>query len=107
MKHDAITADAGDTAQDRADRLLAGLALVPAITDFRGVTDEAEKLAKRVRWFAGNDNRGMLGPNGLQPQVESLIRSAHYNGFDWRERFAPPADPRALTETIYRTAGGR
>ncbi len=87
-------------AQALAARLLAGLAMIPAITNCEAYRSDAESIARRVRWFAGNNDRGMLGPNGMQPQVEALIRLAHHHGFQQRT-------PEALTSAVFATAGGR
>lgn len=108
MKHDAIRVDgACMDAQALAAQHIAALETVPLLTDFPGLADEAARLARRARWYAGNDNRGMLGRGGIAPHVEALVHSAQHHGFDWRERFAAPVDPRALTEVVYNTAGGR
>ena len=105
MKHDPIhrvaeRLEASLDAQALAARLLAGLALIPSITNDQCSLFEAERLTRRVRWFAGNNDRGMLGPNGMQPQVETLIRLAHRHGFQSRT-------PEALTSAVFATAGGR
>lgn len=80
-----------------ADRLLAGLVLVPSITDHDSSLFEAERLAKRVRWFARNNDIGMLGRNGIQPAIERCIRAANFYGFDWRT-------PEALTDAVFSVA---
>ena len=108
MKHDAIRADGERMdAQALAAQHIAALETVPLLTDFPGIADEAEKLARRVRWYAGNDNCGMLGGNGIGPHVEAVVRSAHFHGFDWRERYGLAVDPGAFTDLVYHTAGGR
>ena len=85
-----------------ADRLLAGLARVPLITDHPTALYEAERLASRVRGYANLPNvaPGMLGRNGIQPAIERCIISAGRHGFDWRT-------PEALTDAVYAAAGGR
>ncbi|NYD88784.1 hypothetical protein [Sphingomonas melonis] len=85
-----------------ADRLLAGLALVPSITDYPTALYEAKRLASRVRGYANLPNTapGMLGRNGIQPAIERCIISAGRHGFNWRT-------PEALTDAVYAAAGGR
>ena len=85
-----------------ADRLLAGLALVPSITDHPTSLYEVKRLASRVRGYANLPNTapGMLGRNDIQPAIEACIRAASFHGFDWRT-------PEVMTDAVYAAAGGR
>ena len=86
-------------AQAIADRLLAGLARIPLITDHPTVLHEAKRLASRVRGYVNLPNTapGMLGRNGIQPAIEACIRAAHFHGFDWRT-------PEAMTDAVFAVA---
>jgi len=100
IKRVADRVEASLDAHALTNRLLAGLDLIPAITNDACTLSDAKRIARRVRWFAGNGNAGMLGANGMQPQVEALIRSANFHGFK-------PRTPEALTSAVFAAAGGR
>lgn len=98
MKHDAITAD--DAAQlplaDLADLLIEQLRTVYDLTDMPTCTYEAGKLIARVRFLATlpDTGRGMLGRNGIGPQIENCVAAAARHGFDWRDCHRIDALPR-------------
>lgn len=70
-------------AQALAAQHIAALETVPLLTDFPFAVNEAAQLLPRVRWFANNGNAGMLGRNGLGPQIDQLVKSAGRHGFNW------------------------
>lgn len=108
MKHDAIRADgARMDAQALAAQHIAALETVPLLTDMSTIRCEAKQLMAKVSWYASNGDRGMLGRNGLGPQIEMCVSTAARTGFDWRERHGLAVDPRAFTDLVYHTAGGR
>lgn len=92
MKHETSLArvserlEASLDAQALAAQHIAALETVPLLTDFPFCVNEAAQLLPRVRWFARNDNAGMLGRNGLGPQIEQLVKSAGRHGFNWSAR---------------------
>lgn len=88
---------------------LAALATVPNLTDLPTSLEEARQLTRSVKRYAGGNDLGMLGENGIEPAVRVCVDRARAAGFDWRERWAEPvpaADEieRYSTDAAYRSA---
>lgn len=78
-----------DTADTRAEALLALLATVPALTDMPTSLNHARSLAAKVKMYRGwATGKGMLGENGIAPAVRACVSGARFHGFDWRDRYA-------------------
>lgn len=92
MKHDtslsrvAERVEASLDAQALAAQHIAALETVPLLTDMSTLRCEAKQLLSKVRWYAGNRDRGMLGRNGIGPQIDMCLSAAARTDFDWRAR---------------------
>lgn len=86
MKHAPTPIADNDRAAQLAQSHLATLDLIPTVTDFPCTIARADTLRRRVRWFASNGNAGMLGRNGMGPEIDMLAKSAASHGFEWRGR---------------------
>lgn len=73
--------DARLRAQLLASNHLAELERIPSLTDNDATLFNARNLAKRIGWLAANADAGMLGANGVAPQVASLVWAAKFHGF--------------------------
>lgn len=73
--------DARLRAELLASNHLTDLARIPSLTDNDATLFNARNLAKRIGWLAANADVGMLGTNGVAPQVASLVKAAQFHGF--------------------------